>query len=72
MDISDCPSEIGKGIIFNGQAGSGKTTKLCEKVKQAKNPLVLSLMNKAIENVKSRLIDKEDKNKMFHIRLILL
>ena len=64
MDISDYTSEIGKGIIFNGQAGSGKTTKLCEKVKQAKNPLILSFTNKGIENVKSRLIDKEDKNKI--------
>ena len=26
----------GKGIIFNGQAGSGKTTKLCEMVKNTK------------------------------------
>ena len=68
MDISDYTSEIGKGIIFNGQAGSGKTTKLCEKVKQAKNPLVLSFTNKAIENVKSRLIriglEKENVNRI--------
>ena len=41
----------GKGCIFNGQAGSGKTTKLCKMVQETKNPLVLSFTNKAIENV---------------------
>ena len=46
----------GKGIIFNGQAGSGKTTKLCEMVKNTKNPIVLSFTNKAVENVRSKLI----------------
>ena len=45
----------GKGIIFNGQAGSGKTTKLCEMILKTENPLVLSFTNKAVENVKSRL-----------------
>ena len=44
-----------KGIIFNAQAGSGKTTKLCEMVLKTENPLVLSFTNKAVENVKSRL-----------------
>ena len=67
MDISDYTSDIGKGIIYNGQAGSGKTTKLCEKFKQAKNPLVLFFTNKAIKNVKSKLIniglEKDDINK---------
>ena len=46
----------GKGCIYIGQAGSGKTTKLCQMVMEAKNPLVLSFTNKAIENVKSKLI----------------
>ena len=48
--------EFGRGMIYNGQAGSGKTTKLCEKVFQAENPIVLSFTNKAVENVKDRLI----------------
>ena len=47
--------KIGKGIIYNGQAGSGKTTKLCQKVIETENPIVLSFTNKAIENVKDRL-----------------
>ena len=50
--------KIGKGIIYNGQAGSGKTTKLCQKVIVAENPIVLSFTNKAVENVKHRLIKK--------------
>ena len=49
MDITDYETETGRGCIYNGQAGSGKTTKLCEMVEKAKNPL-------ASENVKRRLI----------------
>ena len=70
IDISDYTSENGKGCIYNGQAGSGKTSLLCKKVKQTENPLVLSFTNKAIENVKSRLIqtgyEKDDANKICH------
>ena len=47
--------KYGKGIIFNGQAGSGKTTKLCEMVIEEEDPIVLSFTNKAVENVKERL-----------------
>ena len=56
INISDYTPENGRGCIYNGQAGSGKTSLLCKKVKQTENPLVLSFTNKAIENVKSRLI----------------
>ena len=56
MDMSDYKKENGRGCIYNGQAGSGKTSLLCKKVKQKRNPLVLAFTNKAIENVKSRLI----------------
>ena len=67
IDISDYTSDIGKGIMINGQAGSGKTTKLCNMVEKAKNPLVLAFTNKAVENVKNRLIkmdyDKDEANK---------
>ena len=70
MDTSDYKTENGKGCIYNGQAGSGKTHKLCKMVIATENPLVLSFTNKAIENVKSRLIsegyEKEDTNKMCH------
>ena len=63
MDIKDYNVEIGNGYIFIGQAGSGKTTKLCNMVKNEENPLVLSFTNKAIENVKSRLIKMESKKR---------
>ena len=76
MDMSDYKMENGKGCIYNGQAGSGKTHTLCDKVKKTENPLVLSYTNKAIENVKNRLIskgyEKEEANKMSHIRWLLL
>ena len=55
MDMLDYTMENGRGCIYNGQAGSGKTTKLCKMVQDAKNPIVLAFTNKAIENVKSRL-----------------
>ena len=55
LDLSDYVIKNGKGIIYTRQAGSGKTTKLCEMVREAENPIVLSFTNKAIENVKSRL-----------------
>jgi len=55
MDMSDYEIDYGKG---------------CEKVKKTENPLVLSYTNKAIENVKSRLIskgyEKEEANKLCH------
>ena len=70
MSMSDYKIESGKGCIYNGQAGSGKKTKLCKMVQETDKPLVLSFTNKAIENVKSRLIkmglDKEDVNKICH------
>jgi len=70
MNISDYKIETGKGCIFNGQAGSGKTTKLCSMVQETDKPLVLSFTNKAVENVKERLIqkgyEKEVANKICH------
>ena len=56
MTFDDYNTKKGKGCIFTGQAGSGKTTKLCQMVREAENPLVLSFTNKAIENVKNRLV----------------
>ena len=47
--------KIGEGVIYNGQAGSGKTTKLCEMMTEEDDPIVLSFTNKAVENVKNRL-----------------
>ena len=55
MDFGSYVVNHGNGCIFNGQAGSGKTTKLCKMVKESENPLVLSFTNKAIENIKERL-----------------
>ena len=70
MDMSDYKSETGKGCIYNGQAGSGKTTKLCRMVQETERPLVLSFTNKAVQNVKNRLIqtgyEKEVANKICH------
>ena len=57
IDYESYEVKKGEGCIFNGQAGSGKTTKLCEMVSETENPLVLSFTNKAIENVKRRLSD---------------
>ena len=55
MDTSDYKIETGRGCMYTGQAGSGKTTKLCKMVQEAKKNLVLTFTNKAVENVKSRL-----------------
>ena len=70
MDMTDYKIETGKGCIYNGQAGSGKTTKLCKMVQKADQPLVLAFTNKAIENVKSKLIsngyEQEEANKICH------
>ena len=57
LDYESYTTTSGNGQIYIGQAGSGKTTKLCEMVKQSENPLVLSYTNKAIENIKKRLGD---------------
>ena len=51
MDISEYKVESDKGCILNGQAGSGKTHRLCKMVMEADNPIVFSFTNKAVENV---------------------
>ena len=70
MNISDYKIESGKGCIYNGQAGSGKTTKLCETIMKVDNPIVLLFTNKSVENVKNRLIKmgfgKNEANKICH------
>jgi len=70
MDMTDYKIENGKGCIYNGQAGSGKTHLLCELVQKTKKPLVLSFTNKAVENVRNKLIknglDKEYVNRICH------
>ena len=54
--------KYGKGTIYNGQAGSGKTYNLCqlmiEKIHEGKKPIVLAFTNKSIENVKKTLKKK--------------
>lgn len=47
--------KYGDGIIYNGQAGSGKTTKLCEMFVKENYPIVLSFTNKAVENIKKKI-----------------
>lgn len=62
MDINDFKTQLGTGCIYYGEAGCGKMTKLCNMVLTAKNPIILSFTNKAVENVKERLrgiCDKE-------------
>lgn len=49
MNPDDYKKEKGDGKIFNEQAGSGKTYKLCEMVPNTEKPLVLAFTNKAIE-----------------------
>ena len=39
MDMTDYKIETGRGCIYNGQAGSGKKTKLCEWYKKQKTLL---------------------------------
>ena len=53
IDIKEYYMVNGKGIIFNGQAGSGKTTKLCEMVLNTQNPLVLSLQIRLSKTLKA-------------------
>ena len=55
MDFECYKAVEGKGCIYNGQAGSGKTTKLCKMVMKTDKPIVLSFTNKAVQNVKDRL-----------------
>ena len=54
--------KYGEGIIYNGQAGSGKTYKLCqlvqEKIDEGGKPIILAFTNKAIVNVKKTLKEK--------------
>ena len=70
LDYDNYTVKNGKGCMFNGQAGSGKTTKLCQMVMEATDPVVLSFTNKAVENVKNRLVakgfDQEEANKICH------
>ncbi len=70
MYMTDYKIETGTGAIFTRGAGCGKTTKLCKMVQEVKSPLVLAFTNKAVENVKSRLIkigiEKEEVNKICH------
>lgn len=48
MDINDYKTQIGTGCIYHGEAGCGKTTKLCKMVLKAENPIILSFTNKAV------------------------
>lgn len=53
-----------KGKQRFDKSGSGKTTSLCSITWEVKNPLVLSFTNKAIENVKYKLMNSKNKEAM--------
>ena len=57
FDPGDYTDFVGDGVIYYGQAGCGKTTKLIKLALEAPNPIILSFTNKAIENLKSRIND---------------
>ena len=57
FDPDDYTDFVGDGVIYYGQAGCGKTTKLIKLALKAPNPIILSFTKKAIENVKSRIGD---------------
>ena len=66
-DYKDIVSESGK--IIYGQAGCGKTYKLCDMIYEHKgNCLVFSHTNKAVVNIKNRLIEMkvDNVNKICH------
>lgn len=58
--IEDYEILKGNGCIYNGKAGSGKTELLKNMVLKSENPIVLSFTNKAVENVKNRLTEKNE------------
>lgn len=68
INLNDHKTEKGVGKIFKGQAGSGKTYRLCEMLANSDNLLALTFTKKAIENVKSKLkhfgVDKEWANEI--------
>ena len=63
MDINDFKTQTGTGCIYHGEAGCGKTTKICKMVLKAESPIILSFTNKAVENIKERLRNICDKNR---------
>lgn len=52
MCFHDYHVKKGDGVLYNEKAGSGKTQKLYELVKQSDKCVVLSYTNKAVDNVK--------------------
>ena len=57
FDADDYTDFVGDGVIYYGQAGCGKTTKLIKLASEAPNPIILLFTNKATKNVKSRIGD---------------
>ena len=66
IDITEFKQTHGKGCIYTGIPGAGKTHRLCKMIMECDNPIVLSFTNKAIQNCKSRLVDNgyKDINKI--------
>ena len=55
MNINEYKPQMRSDCIYYGEAGCGKTTKLCKMALKAKHPILLSFTNKAVENVKKTL-----------------
>ena len=68
MDYNSYEAIEGQGCIFTGQAGSRKTTLLCDVVMKTDKSLVLAFTNKAIVNVKERL-EREEANDICYTHL---
>ena len=57
LNMDDYKIENGsKEKFITGCAGSGKTTRICEMIKDCKKPMIFAFTNKAIENVKQKLL----------------
>ena len=71
LDYKSYSEHVSKtGKIYYGQAGCGKTHRICELIYEHKdNCLVFSHTNKAVVNIKNRLetkMDKDEVNKICH------
>ena len=75
IDIKEFKSINGKGMLYLGAPGTGKTRALCNMVMNCKDPLILSFTNKGIQNVIARLISdgyNDAKKYAIHTTVILL
>ena len=69
MDTNNYTDYVGDGYVYYGADGCGKTTRLCEKALKAKDPIILSFTNKAIENPKN--YKEKEQRQMFNFAIHL-